>query len=168
MAGLVSILIVGDQAGVQAMLLRLEAALSPPGVGAFLKGVVDPILRVRASDRFRSEGDDVSGQWAPLMASTQAIRASGSYGAAHPINRRTGRLENYITGTPSNLQTFAGGGRLIFPGTQAQGDTADKVRTAQVGASYPKTVPRPVLGVNERDLELVLVGLATHIMGWTP
>jgi hypothetical protein len=166
MSGLVSIFVVVDQAGVQAMLLRLQDALSPTGVGQFLATAVDPILRNRAIERFRAEGDDAVGQWLPLAAYTQSVRASMGYGPAHPINRRTGRLENYITQTPSNVQMFAGGARLEYPGTPASGTTADKVRTAQVGTANPNTPPRPVLAVNHTDLELVLLGLATHIRDW--
>ena len=165
MTGFMNVVIVGDTAGVQAMLLRLENALSPTGVGGFLAAGVDPILRKRASDRFRSEGDDAVGQWLPLSRFTQNIRATQGYGPSHPINRRTGRLENYITQSPSNVQIFSGGARLEYPGTQPSGDTADKVRTAQVGSPFPSTPPRPVLAVNERDLEMVLLGLAMHIKG---
>lgn len=150
------------------MLLRLDMALAPPSLGTFLASKVHPILQVRAQNRFREEGDDVSGKWLALSPYTENIRRSMGYGAAHPINRRTGRLENYITNSPSNIQVTAAGARLRFPGTAPTGELFEKVETAQVGIQGGKrsqgAVPaRPVLGVNERDLELILVALATHI-----
>lgn len=145
------------------MLLRLEMALSPPGLGQFLATRAEPYLRKRASERFRAEGDDVVGEWLPLTRYTQDVRASQGYGAAHPINRRTGRLEDYITHSPASITMHSSGASLKYPGTKPTGELKDKVRTAQMGKPYPKTPPRPVLGMNHRDLEAVLLGLAMHI-----
>jgi len=162
--GFIDVEIVGDAVGVEAMLLRMEAALTGPGLVQYLATIVDPYLRTRAQDRFRSEGDDVTGPWAPLSPFTQNDRAAHGYGPAHPINRRTGQMEDFIVGAPSNILVAPYGARLVYPGRRASGLLGKKVETAQRGIQgHPYTPPRPVLGVNARDLEMVLLGLAMHI-----
>lgn len=165
-SGFINVVIVGDDAGVQAMLLRMNTAVSPVNLGIFLNSMVDPYLRERARQRFASEGDDVSGGWAPLAPFTQKDRADRGYGAAHPINRRTGRLENYVTDTPGRVTTHTAGANLTTPGTAPNKQERDKLEIAQKGrSSYPFVPARPVIGVNERDLLVVMTGLAHHIRG---
>lgn len=170
MPGYVNVIVVGDTAGVQAMLVRLDDAISPVGLGLWMTAFVDPYLRARSAERFSQEGDDVSGKWLPLSAGTQAIRAQQGYPPSHPINRRSGRLEDYIVGTRSSVISHTAGSKLVYPGTAPQGETADKVRVAQQGfsAGGMYTPPRPVLGMNERDLAAILLGLANHVGGVKP
>lgn len=163
--GTVAIQLIGDDTGVQAMLNRLDTALSPAGIAAFLGATVTPWLRTRARDRFMEEGDDVTGKWIPLATATQEIRSTQGYGSAHPINRRTGRLEEYIAGSPDAISIHALGATLTFPGKKPAGELRDKVTTAQMGREKPRTPPRPVLGVNEQDLAFVLTSLALRIRG---
>jgi hypothetical protein len=73
-AGLIAIDIFGDTKGVDVLLDRLMVTLSPEGLAAFLGSTVEPYFRKRAAIRFRDEGDDVSGKWAPLLESTKEIR----------------------------------------------------------------------------------------------
>lgn len=161
--------IIGDDRGVQAVLNSLDSALSPVGVAAFLGGTVQPYLQQRAEARFRGEGDDVVGKWQALASATQYIRATQGYGAAHPINRRTGELEEYITGSPSQITIHAFGATLTHPGKKPLGELKEKVQVAQMGRpdnqgpDKPRTVPRRVLGMNERDLGFVLSALAIYI-----
>jgi hypothetical protein len=157
----IAITIKGNAVGVERMLFALETSLNPVAVAGFLGAVVDPYLRGRASDRFASEGDDVTGGWAPLKDATQEIRSNSGYGAAHPINKRTGELEDYIVNAPHNLSAAPWGASLTLPGTTPTGELFDKVETAQHGRD--RTVPRPVLGMNERDLVFVLTALAQYI-----
>lgn len=163
MPGYINIQVIGDVAGVQAMLSHLEQKLSPPSMAAFLMTHVDPYLRKRAGDRFQGEGDDATGQWAPLTAATQSIRAQQGYGADHPINRRTGELENYIRNSPSGVTAHPAGATLTFPGAQPSGELADKLTTAQQGRVAPNTVPRPVLAISTTDLAAVLTAMAYEI-----
>jgi len=163
MPGYIDVQIIGDTAGVQAMLTHMEQKLSPVNVSAFLMTRVDPFVRARATDRFRGEGDDVVGAWAPLRPATEVIRANQGFGAAHPINRRTGELEDYISNTPGSVTAHPFGATLTAPGTPASGELLDKVRTAQAGVANPPTVPRPVMGLNERDLAAVLTMMALEI-----
>ncbi len=163
MPGYIDVLVVGDTTGVQAMLAHLETKLAPPNMGAFLMTRVDPFLQTRAGQRFQDEGDDVVGAWAPLKPATEGIRAAQGYGPSHPINRRQGELEDYIVNSGGGVTIHPAGATLTFPGTPASGELADKVRTAQVGRDIPRTVPRPVLGVNERDLAAVLTMMALEL-----
>lgn len=160
-----------DTAGVEEMLARLDTALSAEALAEFLTVKIAPFLGARAKERFHSEGDDASGKWAPLMPATQSIRAFGAqtYGWAigpdHPINRRTGQLEDYITSGNGKTIPWASGASLVYPDpANAQGELKDKLTTAQKGRVSPKTVPRKVLAVNETDLDYVLRRLSEHIV----
>lgn len=164
---LATIQIIGENTAVQALMTRMEVSLSPMGLSGFLMGGVDPWIRGRAKARFANEGDDVSGRWAPLLETTENIRADEGFGAANPINVRTGELEEYITGTPGGVGLHAMGATLTSPGTPASGNLAKKVQTAQVGKQWPPTVRRPVMGVNEADLAVILGELSRFIVTGT-
>lgn len=115
--------------------------------------------------RFDQEGDDVSGPWMELAPSTQDIRARGEWGVGpgSPINRRTGDLERYITESTAAVAPVAQAVTMVYPGKPAAGPLAIKVQTAQSGKPKPKTVPRPVLGVNEKDLLFVMTALSLYV-----
>jgi hypothetical protein len=163
--GSIAIQIIGDDRGVAAMLSHLDTALNPAGVASFLGATVDPWLRSRARDRFMEEGDDVTGKWVPLASATQQIRSTQGYGSAHPINRRTGRLEEYVAGSPNAITIHSLGATLTFPGRKPTGELKKKLETAQSGRVNPNTPPRPVLGMNEADMAFVLTALALYIKG---
>ena len=166
MPGFIDVDLIGNQRGVDRMLDHIEAATSPVGLELFMQTTVEPWLRERAQQRFSNEGDDVVGKWEPLQPSTEMIRSQSGYGGDHPINVRTGDLEDYITQSPALIKTLPSGSALTYPGNKAGGELLAKVETAQGGKKYPFTVPRPVLGMNENDLLFVLTGLATHIQGF--
>lgn len=146
---------------VEAKLNSLDTAISPAALMRFLGFKVDPYIRTRADARFRNEGDDVTGHWAPLSSATVRIREDLGFPGEHPINKRTGELEDLITQHRSLVAAFAGGASLIAPGSQPTGELADKLRRAQAGDE--KAPPRPVLGMNEQDLAAVLTMLAVHV-----
>jgi hypothetical protein len=162
----IAITVYGDDSGVEAMLDALDTALNPIALVGFLGGVVDPYLRGRAKARFASEGDDVSGKWAPLGEATQAIREQMGYGAAHPINRREGDLEAYITQQDAAVHPNPLGATLSLPGRGGGPDMHDKMVAAQQGGTGPSGKPfpaRPVIGMNAQDLIFVLTALAEHV-----
>lgn len=153
---------------VDRLLLSLDTALSPTAMAGFLGGTIDPYIRQRAQQRFEGEGDDVVGKWEPLAVSTQQIRADLGYGPAHPINKRTGDLEAYILDEPHRLEVSSMGATLVSPGAPPKTDLLRaKVRTAQIGSPGNKgqspTPPRPVMGMNERDLAFVMSALAFYV-----
>jgi len=161
--GMVNVLMEGDDKQILHMLEKLDVALAPPAVGTWLGMTVDPWIRQRARDRFKKEGDDVSGPWAPLSEATKRYRQEQGYGAAHPINHRTGRLEAYITGAPNRVTIHALGATLTMPGHAPFGELKTKVETAQKGKDEPRTGARPVMGMNERDLLAVLTDLSLYL-----
>lgn len=151
---------------VERMLTAVNTVISPLGMMGFLKSVATPYVRTRAAQRFASEGDDVSGKWAPLQPATQEIRERLDLpiSADHPINRRTGDLEAYITQSDSDVQAFGMGAQMTYPG-KLPGSRAlnEKMSTAQTGRAHPSTVKRPVLGLGITDLAYVIGGIAVAI-----
>jgi hypothetical protein len=142
---------------VEQSLDRLMLLLSQDGLWGFLAYTMQPYLQKRAKERFRMEGDDVTGPWAPLKPSTVAIRENGPWqvGGDHPINRRTGELERWVTkgGQKSDIWPSDTGATLSFPSRRGKNaDIRAKMQTAQLGRTHPSTVPRPVIGVNETDM----------------
>lgn len=161
-----------DASNVEWMLERVNTALHPVALVEFLTGEVVPFLNERGKARFASEGDDISGTWQPLAPATQNIRAFGAaqglwnIAPDHPINVRSHELENYITGTIGYTVPGTEGAILTFPDPHAiTPELEAKMETAQRGRSNPRTPPRPVLGVNERDMTWVLERLAMHVLG---
>jgi hypothetical protein len=149
--------LVGDAVEVERMLVYLDSIFSGPGVVAFLAGNVGPYLRDRARDRFFQEGDSASGAWAPLSPASQEVRSRLQVGADHPINRRTGELEEYITQSQWTVSMNALGATLSYPDEPPKTlSLKEKMRRAQEGSDHPPTVARPVLGVDEVDLAYVV------------
>lgn len=161
-----------DARSVEAMMERVNTALSSAALVEFLTGEVVPWLNERGKSRFASEGDEVSGKWAPLQFTTQRIRMEGAQrgqwdvGPDHPINVRTHELEDYITGTIGYTVPTTLGATLTFPDPKKlTPELKKKMEAAQRGLSDPKTPARPVLGLGEADLAWVLERLAVHVTG---
>jgi hypothetical protein len=154
----------GDFSQTYRMIHYLQTVLSPVGFATFLQLHVGPYLQTRAETRFRDEGDDAVGQWAPLQPATVEIRDRMQVGGDHPINVRTGELEDWITGGNWKINQTALGVTLVFPGAEPRDPgLRQKMETAQVGRATPPTVARPVLGMNEQDLAYVITTMAFWI-----
>lgn len=154
-----------NDADVRRKLFNLAVLLSPAGMGSFLGTEIGPYLSRRAGERFASEGDDATGPWAPLKPYTVQVREQGNWPVAgeHPINRRTGELENWVVGSGWDAYPTAAGASMRYPGTRPKGELRKKVTTAQQGKSHPSTVARPVLAVNETDLLFTLAALTASV-----
>lgn len=139
----------------------LALLLSSSGMAVWLSSTVGPYLKQRAGNRFANEGDDVSGKWAPLSQGTVNIRQTEGFGGEHPINVRTGEMENWVVQGGWHSYPNAVGASLQFPETTPSGRLAKKVRGAQQGEG--KAPPRPVLGVNENDMLFVMSALAFSV-----
>lgn len=151
--------------GPMRMLRGIDLAISNAGLSIFLAKDIVPYIVLRAQDRFRGEGDDVVGAWAPLKPATQKLRAANPawpVGAEHPINVRTSELEDWVTGGTFDITPMGTGMQLNYP-KKPSGKLADKVRTAQIGSAKPLAVPRPVLGLNEADLVFATSALFFHV-----
>lgn len=169
--GFIDIAIIGDDRGVQAMLKHLDTSLDPLAIAGMLGAKVGPYLRERAKARFTGEGDDVTGAWQPLAVATHGFRAAGraqglwSVGDANPINVRTHELENYITQGNGFAYPHTTGATLQFPKPSGKSSIREKMKTAQQGKAFPRTPPRPVIGMNDRDVLFVISTLAFHVKG---
>ncbi len=154
-----------DTHDLEATLSRMETSLNPVGLSIFLIGGVLPWVKERAEMRFASEGDEVSGRWAPLETSTQEFRSNGPWGVgpSHPINRRSGDLEEYITKSNSSIVTGADSAIMYYPDTAPTGPLKEKVETAQGGKAKPKTPARPVLGLGANDLLYTMEALQFYV-----
>lgn len=146
-------------ADTEAALVKLIMLLSPAGMATFLNLSIGPFLRERAKARFENEGDDAVGMWAPLQPGTVAIRQAANLPGEHPINKRTGELENWVVGGGWAAYPVGYGGSLQYPANSPSGRVADKAKTAQQGSANPLTVPRPVLAVSETDLIFTMTAL---------
>lgn len=143
------------------MLAIVELKLSPPALAGFLKSHVEPILEKRAAQRFASEGDAASGKWAALSPVTEHFRQTSGFPPSHPINRRTGELEDYITGAGGDAMPLGLGAELVWPKPPA-GLVARKIKRAQVGDK--RTPARPVMAVDEEDMVATQTALALWIV----
>lgn len=144
---------------------KMLIALSLEGLSAFLGGVMGPYLQKRASDRFKEERDPEGKKWAPLAEPTVAIREAGPWpvGGEHPINRRSGELEEWVTNGNYVPYGHNLGASMRYPSKPPSGTLKDKVQTAQQGTDSPRTPPRPVIGVNEEDMMFFVAAFATTI-----
>lgn len=142
---------------------RLEALVSSDGLALFLGTTVGPYLQQRAKQRFQNEGDDVVGAWLPLNPTTVTIREATGFTGEHPINRRTGELEEWVTQGDFFPYPIGAGATMVYPGKDASGTLKAKVETAQKGKASPATPPRPVLGVNETDLLFITAALQSAV-----
>jgi hypothetical protein len=158
MSDLIGVDIKVDTRDTERLLDALERALSGPSLHDWLMTRVDPMIRARAKARFMNEGDDVSGPWEALSPATVRIRQEKGFPGEHPINKRTGELERYITGR-GTVTTTGDVADLFAPGGNPQGELVKKIETAQAGRQTPYTNPRKVLGINEADLLTTLVSL---------
>lgn len=151
---------------VDALLLRLDTAMSPLGIAQYMKVAVDPWIRRRVKERFDAEGDDAVGRWLPLSPETRIIRAAKGFQPDGPINVRTGELERFITqGAVERITPTSSGATYVYPGLGFGGELRTKYDTAQAGKKSPRTPPRPVVGIGERDLAHVLSSLSMWIQG---
>ena len=164
--GYIDVQIIGQDRGVSALLQRMETGFSTLGMAAFLGTTVGPWLQQRAKQRFKNEGDDVSGKWAPLKGATEQIRRQGPWavGAAHPINVRTHEMENYVTGSKGDAIPVGSIAQLTFPDpNRGSGkELREKMKTAQQGKKKPSTVSRPVIGLGTQDLTFTVAALALY------
>lgn len=142
---------------------KLERFLSDAWLAFFLETEVEQYIKSRAKRRFDSEGDDVSGPWAPLAPATREFRRAEGFDPDAPINVRSRELINWVTQSEGRVAPVGVGVRLTYPGNQPTGELKKKVQTAQSGSTRNRgmrpTPPRPVLGVNATDLMFVMTRL---------
>ena len=129
---------------VTAMVLKLQDRLSPSALKGFLIERAHRDLRLRAEQRFSSEGDDATGPWQQLAYATGRIRMFQGYGPFHPINVRTGKLKSFVLNS-FTIKAQSRGVTLMMPGS-ATGELMAKFRTAQQGGGGKARTSRPTTG----------------------
>lgn len=165
MSSNIRVTFVTDIKSVEVLFKSMQYSLSPVGLATFMSQVVDPYLRRRAHERFASEGDDATGRWIPLKSSTVAIRTELGFPGAHPINRRTGQLERFITERPGRIGQAGAFTTLTLPDSVPSGELGKKFVAAQTGRvpGRKEHAARPVLKLSERDMISVVTDLAFFI-----
>jgi len=159
----VSISFVVEKSSVDAAIAMASAAVSPTSLAVFLATDAHETVIDRIDSRFKQEGDDASGPWAPLAYPTQVIRRSLGYGDMHPINVRTGAFLRWLQEGHPAIGIGRAGADYTYPGTAPHDRlTADKFTTSQQGGPKASTPARPALAVNETDLGLI----TTRLENW--
>lgn len=158
-----------DSVQVGDMLAAALQAISGPSLLVFLEEMASEYFTEEIIDRFAFEGDDASGDWAPLEESTQRIREALGYSGDHPINERTQELLNFV----AFHRDFMSGPQsavMSVPGEPNSQSIEAKLRTAQQGSinnpMFPGAVtpPRPVLAYNAGDMANLLKLLELYLM----
>lgn len=134
------------------LLMRaIESTLMGSTLMDYLQDFMAPYMRRRAAERFAAEGDEASGTWQPLKDATVEIREKAGFPGEHPINKRTGELEAFMTRGNIDYTIQGNAASMFFPG-RTSGELAEKVKTAQRGKEKPATVARPVAAVSAVDM----------------
>lgn len=175
--------IIADDTKAQITMDLINKAASGRGLMNFQEAVTQPWMRERARSRFDKEGGaEVGGSWAQLRDSTNDIRENAGFPRAHPINRRTGELEDFIT---KGANQFTHGGlwaAFFMPGNSRKKSLRAKLTTAQSGGpgqnqawmpdgaggtkpSPTQTPARPVVGMDAVDAIHLTFALSTYIAG---
>ena len=142
---------------------NIEVALTGAGLSIFVSTRLRQWLQERAEARFVAEGDDASGKWKPLSDTTNKIRESLGYPAAHPINVRTGELKRYVESGKGDVGIDGFGVTYRWPGGPVTPGIEKKMVGAQMGTG--RQTARPVAAVNITDAAGVLVLLSDFILG---
>lgn len=148
----------------EAFLERTAQLFSGASIGGFLKTAAVEIVQKSHRNRFQSEGDSASGMWAQLAPVTVERRLSYGFPGSHPINKRTGALERYVTESSGTVMVGATSGVLTYPGRKGLTPLMrKKVEVAQVGWDDPPTPPRPVIDLGADDAVSILGALTRWI-----
>ncbi len=159
-----------DETEVADLLHHMIIATGYPGIKEWMHDEAAPWLQERLEHRFGEEGDDASGAWDDLSLTTRRIRHEEGFPAAHPINVRTGSLRRWLVGAEEKVVprgSSGDGASMTFPGDDPPDtQTKKKLKVAQRGEAHNAmfagayTPARPVLAVNEVDLEVLLLSYA--------
>lgn len=151
-----------DATSVLLLLGRTDDAVSMSHVsGAFTSdGVVVEALQQQVRARFAGQGDDASGRWEPLSAATIDMRTRMGYGAG-PINRRTGRMYEWLTNDAGDLEVLGEG--LFYTWPQVPGGMAERFETAQQGSEETGAPARPVVAADGDDLMSIMEAVGNWV-----
>lgn len=152
---------------VLAALAAMARATGSASLAMFLETVMEEWFEMRAARRFATEGDSASGKWEELLfPETHDIREAKGFPRAHPINRRTGELQDWVLTAGGTVSPFGSGDGAIltWPDLPTSDELRTKYDTAQRGKPNPYTPPRPVVAMDMVDLERALDALEKWIV----
>lgn len=147
-------------------LREMEFVLSSEFMAWWLGVEVTQYLQHRADTRFRREGKQAGETpWKPLAEQTREERRLLGFGGAHPINKRTGEMEEWVTTADSRVSGASGDMLLEWPGNMPEGELFTKIETAQKGRkkSNSYTPARPVIRFSEIDFAHLMSQLALQM-----
>jgi hypothetical protein len=152
------------------MVQRVMEVLSGPNLENFLQTQAFPHFQDEIVQRFAHQGDRKSGHWPDLSDATQNIRSQEGFGPDWPVNIRTEEMFNEVTES-ADFSAGMASAEMMLPGRGLHGPVVEKLATAQLGksgnkmsANFGPTPPRPVLAVDETDLEVLLERLNGFII----
>lgn len=145
-----------DATSVLLMLSNAEDAVSLQHISMAFDddGPVVAMLQRQVAERFAEEGDDASGEWAPLSPATLDIKERMGYGD-RGTNVRTGRMRAWLLNDSGDVDLAAGGLFFNWP-NEPSGKLAEKFETAQFGSDETGAPPRPVMAADAEDLMAIL------------
>ena len=128
-------------------------------------GVLEAFYRITAA-AFSSEGASTGAPWKALAKSTQAERKRLGYGPSHPILRRTGALEDALTGKGGGVAN-ASGSQLMFTVEGEAGKYFKYHQSLRPRRRLPRRAPVLLTGDDQyallRPVRLYLTGRAEGV-----
>lgn len=163
---MISIEILGHPGTAIPLLERLESRLSDASIGAFMHGILAPLLQAQSAAKFSAEAGH-TGKWRPLKQSTQEIRRSRGYGPSSPINVREGTLKSFVTSSGGNVRHEGVAMAMEWPDGVSMNSTRlmYSYHTAQAGSTRWRTPARPVVGLTPGDIAAIYLAVGGFISG---
>jgi hypothetical protein len=157
---LLEVIIQVDEENVDLMLHRAIKAVSSESMVEWM--AIGPLerVRLRARERFASEGGDMGG-WAPLAPWTIRERIAKGF-SPEPILHRTGELENYIVNGPFTIEGSEFGASLTMPDEAENPDLSIKFKATQTGSRTGQP-SRSVIGLDLDDAYVLLEELGKYL-----
>lgn len=138
-----------EWSGLEADLERGQARVSERGLMTLVRALLMPVAKMESEDSIGTQRAPGGRKWKPLKASTQRLRASLGYGAAAPINKRTGALEQFLNKAGTDITVAPEFVQGAWPALINQDSTRLMYAfyTAQGGSKRWGTPARPVVGL---------------------
>ena len=138
-----------EWSGLEADLKRGQERVSERGLMTLVQALLMPVANIESENSIDTQRAPGGRKWKPLKASTQRLRASLGYGAAAPINTRTGALGQFLNEAGTDITVAPGFVQGAWPALINQDGTRLMYAfyTAQGGSKRWGTPARPVVGL---------------------
>lgn len=140
--------------------------VSEAGLAMLVKNLLIPIASTSSRARIASQKTAKGGRWKPLKESTQRVRRSlnlPGIAGHYPINKRTGRLEEFLQNTGSEITVLPEYIQGAWPANVSMDGTKlmYAYHTAQAGSKRWKTPARPIVAL--APTEIVVLDQMTRL-----